>query len=132
MWLWMAQMFKEMATNDDMKIHLAHLSIARSLHIYRSSRWKKQYAFVKRRFENELETLEALFKEITDRHGNGNTFSKWMALENKDIKAAGLDVFDWDDIEWIYQDWELRKSNGGGDEEEEEEEEDSRRAVKDL
>ncbi|KAI8890109.1 hypothetical protein K501DRAFT_328851 [Backusella circina FSU 941] len=130
MWLLMAQLFKDTATTDDnnMKIHLAQLSIARSLHIFKSSRWKKQYAFVKHRFENELETLEALSKEIIDKRGNANVFSKWMTTEDKDVKAAGLDMFDWDDIEWIYEDWELRKSNGGGDDEEE----DGRRAVKDL
>ncbi|KAG1467798.1 hypothetical protein G6F56_004208 [Rhizopus delemar] len=111
-WVQMADIFMETAEIDEnvnveeMRYHLANLSVIRALHIYTNSRWKNNVGFVKERFEKELKVLES---KLVSTKGNADKFVEWMADENKNVQTAGLSEFDWEDIVWIYKDWILRQ-----------------------
>ncbi|KAG1242190.1 hypothetical protein G6F68_016308 [Rhizopus microsporus] len=109
----MANVFMKTAEKDnreqEMRYHLANLSMIRAIHIYTNSRWRNKIEFVKNRFEKELNLLEEKLELTKSKQGNADKFVEWMANEAKSIELAGLDGFDWEDIVWIYKDWILRQ-----------------------
>lgn len=90
---------------NEMRRHLAHLSLVRAIHIYTISRWNTQVDFVKQRFQAELDLLQARL-EATG--GEADKFVDWMAQGQAETDA-GLDEFNAKDIDWIYKDWALRQ-----------------------
>ncbi|CAO3682796.1 unnamed protein product [Rhizopus microsporus] len=129
-WNAMANVFMLSAENDsekrqDMRYHLANLSMIRAIHIYTNSRWRNKIDFVKNRFEKELKSLEARLEITKERQGDADKFVEWMSTDDKSIEDAGLSSFDWQDIIWIYKDWILRQDI-------EVEEDNTIKAVKDL
>ncbi|KAG1458356.1 hypothetical protein G6F46_006806 [Rhizopus delemar] len=112
-WAEMANVFMKTAEKDnreqEMRYHLANLSMIRAIHIYTNSRWRNKIEFVKNRFEKELKLLEEKLESTKRKQGNADKFVEWMANEAKSIELAGLDGFDWEDIVWIYKDWILRQ-----------------------
>ncbi|KAG2198977.1 hypothetical protein INT47_013161 [Mucor saturninus] len=91
---------------NEMRRHLAKLSLVRAIHIYTISRWNTQVDFVKQRFQAELHLLQARL-EATE--GEADTFVDWIAQGHPKREEAGLDEFNWQDIIWIYKDWALRQ-----------------------
>ncbi|CEP15760.1 hypothetical protein [Parasitella parasitica] len=100
--------------HDDMRYHLANLSMQRAVHIVKTSRWKKNIDFVKRRLEKDLQGLENKLQQTVDQGGNADKFVTWMssisgANQDKVVATAGLSEFGWQNVVWIYKDWALRQ-----------------------
>ncbi|KAI8365864.1 hypothetical protein EDC96DRAFT_509076 [Choanephora cucurbitarum] len=114
-WSGMAQVFMLSAARrpaeNEMRYHLANLSMQRAIHIFTNSRWNKRIDFVQARFQRDLATLETRLKETQQHGGQADKFVEWMnSSETKDKQqAGGLEEFHWDDIMWIYKDWVLRQ-----------------------
>ncbi|GAA5796123.1 hypothetical protein EDC94DRAFT_612575 [Helicostylum pulchrum] len=112
-WYHMADIFMKSAARDsgeyknEMRYHLANLSMVRAIHIFTISRWNTRIDFVKRRFETELKVLQDRL-ECT-RRGNADRFVDWMTQDHAGKEESGLDEFSWEDIEWIFSDWVLRQ-----------------------
>jgi len=99
---------------DEMRYHLANLAMQRAVHIVKTSRWKTNIDFVKRRLDRDLQGLESRLQQTIDQGGNADKFVEWMsslsaADQDKAIKASGLSEFDWQHVVWIYKDWALRQ-----------------------
>ncbi|KAI8987818.1 hypothetical protein BDF20DRAFT_290842 [Mycotypha africana] len=116
-WAIMADIFMKSASStstvvvqNEMRYHLANLSMQRAIHIVKNSRWKNNIDFVRRRFEKDVAGLENRLQETIQKGGNADKFAAWMATAptEDDKDAAGLADFKWDDIVWIYQDWAVR------------------------
>lgn len=111
-WSHMANIFLKSLERDtrthanEMRQHLANLSLVRAIHIYTISRWNTQVDFVKQRFQAELDLLQA---RLDATEGVADTFVDWMAQGHPDQEETGLDEFNWQDIVWIYKDWALRQ-----------------------
>ncbi|KAI8636367.1 hypothetical protein BD408DRAFT_426232 [Parasitella parasitica] len=100
--------------HDDMRYHLANLSMQRAVHIVKTSRWKNSIDFVKRRLEKELQGLEKRLQQTIDQGGNADVFVAWMssisgAYQDKTVATVGLSEFDWKHVVWICKDWALRQ-----------------------
>ncbi|KAI8349394.1 hypothetical protein BD560DRAFT_410283 [Blakeslea trispora] len=114
-WSGMAQIFmlsaaKKPTDQQEMRYHLANLSMQRAIHIFTNSRWNKRIDFVHARFQRDLSALEARLKETQTQGGQADQFVHWMGSnEAKDKSSGGLEEFRWDDIVWIYKDWILRQ-----------------------
>ncbi|KAK4514023.1 uncharacterized protein ATC70_006031 [Mucor velutinosus] len=99
---------------DEMRYNLANLAMQRAVHIVKTSRWKTNIDFVKRRLDRDLQGLENRLQQTIDQGGNADKFVEWMSSisaidQDKTIKAAGLSEFDWQHVVWIYKDWALRQ-----------------------
>ena len=102
--------------NDDMRNHIAHAAIQRAIKIMTASQWVLSIDHVRRRYERELEQLQTLLQQIIDHQGNSESFFSWMQQQEKDkqagegsillsqeqLRSQGLDMFNIDDIEYIY------------------------------
>ncbi|KAI9496317.1 hypothetical protein BDB00DRAFT_744107, partial [Zychaea mexicana] len=92
-----------------MRNHIAHAAIQRSIRIMTASQWALSIDHVRRRYERELEQLQTLAKQITENQGNADTFFTWMqsvsppASHPEQLASVGLDMFDADDIDFIYR-----------------------------
>lgn len=100
--------------NDEMRYHLANLSMQRAVHIVKTSRWKTNIDFVKRRLDRDLQGLETRLQQTIGQGGNADKFVEWMssisgADQDEATIAAGLNEFDWQNVVWIYKDWALRQ-----------------------
>lgn len=109
----MADIFMKSAARDtcqyknEMRHHLANLSMVRAIHIFTISRWNTRIDFVKRRFETELKVLQ---DRLESTRGNADRFVDWMAQGHPGKEEeSGLNEFSWEDIEWIFSDWVLRQ-----------------------
>ncbi|KAI9271397.1 hypothetical protein BY458DRAFT_555603 [Sporodiniella umbellata] len=126
-WAQMANVFLASADqdsrgDDEMRYHLANLSLVRALHIFTNTRWRNKIEFVNTRFEKELKLLQ---DKLASTQGNADRFVEWMTDEHKSVTTAGLSEFEWEDIVWIYKDWTLRQDI-------ETEDENAIKAAKDL
>jgi hypothetical protein len=115
-WSIMANCFIKSAERDDnklgeqeMRYHLANLSMIRAIHIYTSSRWSTHIDFVNTRFEKELSLLKERLQYTQDKNGNADIFAEWMSKGSPNKEESGLHEFHWDDIVWIFKDWVLRQ-----------------------
>lgn len=99
---------KKSASND-MRYHLANLSMQRAIHIFICCRWKKNIECVKARFDRDLAQLQARLEETKKHDGDADKFVEWMTAGSADKDQTGLDEFSWDDIMWIYKDWVIRQ-----------------------
>lgn len=111
-WSHMANIFIKSMERDtsthinEMRRHLANLSMIRAIHIYTISRWNTNIDFVKTRFERELSLLQ---ERLDSTGGVADKFVDWMANGHLNVQESGLDEFNWQDIVWIYKDWALRQ-----------------------
>ncbi|KAI9480955.1 MAG: hypothetical protein EXX96DRAFT_564846 [Benjaminiella poitrasii] len=129
-WSLMADIFMKSAAEkpsrcgEEMRYHLANLSMQRAIHIITNSRWKKNVEFVKTRFERDLEGLETRLQQTVEHGGDADKFVAWMSPHKHPDEENGLNEFAWDHIVWIYKDWVLRQDLDSID--------DDFKAVKDL
>ncbi|KAI7869193.1 hypothetical protein BDF14DRAFT_1785855 [Spinellus fusiger] len=87
-------------TEQDMRGSMAQLALERAHRIMTSSRWCLKEDYVRRRYTKEVDALQ----EPT--HGDPSVFVAWMTTATVSHKAqAGLDIFEWRDIEWVYNEW---------------------------
>ncbi|WP_348240562.1 hypothetical protein, partial [Salmonella enterica] len=73
---------------QDMRYHLANLSMIRAIHIYTISRGRNQIDFVKNRFEKELKSLEARFEITKESRGDADKFLECMSTDDMSIEDA--------------------------------------------
>ena len=100
---------RDTVRTNDMRYHLANLSMVRAIHIYTASRWSKNLDFVNARFEKELAILNDRLKLTQEKNGNADVFAEWMNKGSPNKQDAGLDEFKWDHMVWIFKDWALRQ-----------------------
>lgn len=95
-----------MRCNDEqsMRNHIAKLAIERAIRIMTSSRWALNVPVVKKRYDNELATLQSILHEIPG--GDASEFLAWMVQEpltDERMVQAGLAMFRPDDIDFIFR-----------------------------
>ncbi|KAI8993579.1 hypothetical protein BDB01DRAFT_776774 [Pilobolus umbonatus] len=114
-WYDMADIFMKSAEKStknythEMRYHLANLSMLRAIHIFTSNRWKLHIDVVKRRYERDLNNMQARLDKSMAMGGDADIFSKWMSSGAEGRECSGLEEFAWDDMVWIFKDWALRQ-----------------------
>ncbi|GAB5586305.1 hypothetical protein Unana1_01205 [Umbelopsis nana] len=118
-WRYMATTFltcyEENATDDKMILHLADVSVQRSLRILSSSQWPS-VEFARKRYQTEYDEIKKLRERILELGGTSSDFFAHMS-NSSDVIPPSLTPFNWEDIVWISD--ECRRVAGNKDIEEE-------------